>query len=381
MRILHLIHSEGIYGAETILLYLAREQQQQGHEAFIGSIRDPGTTETPFEALARSRGLSVVTIRVAPRPTPGVVGSLLHTVRTVAPDVLHSHGYKANILLGPLPRRVRGPMLTTLHGWTAARALSALWVYEQLDRLSLRRMDGVVAVTRAMLELPALRSIPPTRRYVIENGIPPLPQRLADLAAAATPPVPQKLIDFVSAKPTLVAIGRLSAEKGYLSLLAAFARAYSERRGAMQLLIVGEGPERARLERRIAELQLSGGVLLAGYVAGADRLLAHAAGFVMSSITEGMPLVLLEAMQWRVPILATAVGAVPGVLEEGRRGLLVPAGDVDVLAAALLRLADAEREPANAARGNDQAAAQSYSSAQMAERYLGAYDAILARQS
>jgi len=376
MRILHLIHSEGIYGAETILLYLAREQQQRGHEPLIGSIRDPGTAETPFEALARLRGLPVLPIRIAPRPTPAVVRSLLRTVRAVRPEVLHSHGYKADILLGPLPRRWRGPMLSTLHGWTAARLLSALWLYEQLDRLSLRRIDTVVAVTRCMLQLPVLRSIPSSRRRVIENGIPPLSQRLADLAAAGAPPVPQELAEFVARRPTLVAIGRLSPEKGFGLLLDAFAEAESARRGAIQLLIVGEGAERERLAKRIAQLGLSGSARLGGYVAGADRLLAHAAGFVMSSTTEGMPLVLLEAMQWRVPILATAVGAIPEMLGQGRRGLLTAPGDVGQLAAGMLRILDAASSIAQDDGSREPALPELYSSARMAERYLGAYDAL-----
>ena len=91
-----------------------------------------------------------------------------------------------------------------------------------------------------------------------------------------------------------------------------------------QLLIVGEGPERAALAQRIAALGLQERVTLAGYVAGADRLLETAAGFVMSSFTEGMPLVLMEALQWGVPILATSVGAIPELLQDGRAGELVP---------------------------------------------------------
>src|SRR5205807_6509235 len=188
MRILHLIHSEGVYGAELILLYLAREQQQRGHEPLVGSIRDPRTEQTPFEALAQSWGLPVVGIRIASRPTPPVVRSLLRTVHEVAPDVLHSHGYKANILLGPLPRRLRGPMIATLHGWTAARTFSALWLYERLDRLSLRRIDSVVVVARCMLQLAALRGVAPARQRVIENGIPP-----RDVRLAASPPVGARL--------------------------------------------------------------------------------------------------------------------------------------------------------------------------------------------
>jgi len=379
MRILHLIHSEGVYGAERILLYLAREQQQLGHEPIIGSIRDPGTEETPFEALARSRGVRVARIRIAPRPTPGVIRYLLQTVRTLTPDVLHSHGYKPNILLGPLPRRVRGPMLTTLHGWTAARALSALWLYEQLDRLSLRRIDTVVVVARSMLQLPMLRTISPERRLVIENGIPPLTQRLADLTAAGAPPLPQDLVEFVARRPTLVAIGRLSPEKGFSRLLEAFAQARSANGDMMQLLIVGEGSERGPLTHRIAELHLSDSTRLAGYVEGGDRLLAHAAGFVMSSLTEGMPLVLLEAMQWRVPILATAVGAIPEILQ-GERGILIPPNDVAKLAAGLVRVGRVEPGFADTPGSGYQAAAEHYNSVRMAACYLDAYDAICARR-
>src|SRR5580704_4108215 len=95
MRILHLIHSEGVYGAERILLYLAREQQRRGHEPVIGSIGPLGVGAKEIETTAKSSGLPVVPIRIASRPTPGVIRSLLQTVRDIAPDVLHSHGYKA----------------------------------------------------------------------------------------------------------------------------------------------------------------------------------------------------------------------------------------------------------------------------------------------
>ena len=144
MRILHLIDSGGVYGAERILLYLAQEQQRRGHDPVIGSIGSLGVRPKVIETTAASLGLRVVPIRIARRPTPGMIRLLLQTVRDVAPDVLHSHGYKADILLGFLPRRVRGPMLTTLHGWTAAGKVDALWLYERLDRISLRRIDAVV---------------------------------------------------------------------------------------------------------------------------------------------------------------------------------------------------------------------------------------------
>src|SRR2546421_12366727 len=181
--------------------------------SLVGSIRDPRTDQTPFEALAQSWGLPVVRIRIAPRPTPAVVRSLLRTVREVAPDVLHSHGYKPNILLGPLPRRLRGPMIATLHGWTAARTFSALWLYERLERLSLRRIDSGVVVARCMLELAALQGVAPARRQAIENGIPPRDVRLADLAPRGVAPLPGEPVQFTGRPPTQPAIRRLAPGK------------------------------------------------------------------------------------------------------------------------------------------------------------------------
>jgi glycosyltransferase involved in cell wall biosynthesis len=375
MRILHLIHSEGVYGAELVLLYLAREQQQRGHEPCVGSIRDPGTGQTPFEALAKSWGLSVVPIRIAPRPTPGVVRSLLRTVREIAPDVLHSHGYKSNILLGPLPRRVRGPMLATLHGWTAASPFSALWLYEFLDGLSLRRVDSVAVVTYSMLKLRALRSVNPARCRVIENGIPPLDVRLRDLDVRGAAPVPDDIRDFIAHRPTFVAIGRLSPEKGFALLIDAFSRACMAD-GGYQLLIVGQGPQRQALADRIAALALSGAVRLAGYIDGADRLLAGACGFVMSSFSEGMPLALLEAMQWRTPILATAVGAIPDLLGNGRRGLLIRPNDLVALAQGLQTMTATRSDSSQAIAAAHEAVSGWYTSARMAEDYMCAYRGI-----
>ncbi|MGH9642483.1 MAG: glycosyltransferase [Terriglobales bacterium] len=374
MRILHLIHSEGVYGAERVLLYLAREQRQRGYSPIVCSIRDPGTPQTPFEALASSWQLPVVPIRIAPRPTPGVVRSLLRTTRELKGDVLHSHGYKANILLGPMPRRVRGPMLATLHGWTGGRTLSALWLYEKLDKLALRSIDAVVVVTRQMLALAALRGISAGRRHAIDNGIPPLAVRLADLEGT---PLPAALVDFVAQRPTLIAIGRLSAEKGFALLLEAFARARSQGGHPHQLLIVGEGPERQALARRVVGLGLSSAVQLAGYVEGADRLLSSAHGFVMSSTTEGLPLVLLEAMQWRLPILATAVGAISELLDAGRRGRLVPPNDLRSLAEGLQEMMSASSEDERT-RTAYAAVTAHFTSQRMSADYARVYDSIRA---
>lgn len=372
MRILHLIHSEGVYGAERILLYLAREQQQRGHEVTVGSMRDPGTPPTPFETLAMSYGVPVAPLRIAPRPTPGVRGALLQCARNLQAQVLHSHGYKANILLGLVPGGARPPALTTLHGWTTSQGFTRLRLYELLDRQAIARLEAAVVVARCMLELPALRTLAPSKKHVIENGIPPRATRLADLVAQGAPAPSASLVDFMQRAPTLLAIGRLSPEKNFSGLIEAFALARPRGGSAHQLLIMGEGPERDVLARQIEVLGLEDGVRLGGYLPGADRLLGQASGFVVSSLTEGMPLVLLEALQWDVPILATAVGAIPDLLGGGA-GQLVPPGDVSALSAGLERLMQAQTgvEPATTEDRDSR-----FSSARMAQQYLDLYEQI-----
>lgn len=370
MRILHLIDSGGVYGAERILLYLAREQRRSGHHPVIGSIARPGAGPVALEIAAISWGLPVAPIRIGRIPTPGVINEVLGQVHHVGPDVVHSHGYKANILIGPLSRGRRGPMLATLHGWTSARRLSAIRLYERLDQWALRRIDSVVVVSPTMLRLPALRRVSPARRHLIENGIPDLQERLADLTTANAQPLPEDLLRRVSARPTLVSIGRLSPEKGFGLLIEAFGQARAKLGAGHQLIIVGEGPERTMLTERIAALGLGNDVHLVGFLDGADRLLRDAAGFVMSSFTEGMPLVLLEALQWGVPILATSVGAIPEMLDNGSLGALVPPNDLEALRAGLERLMTDPGVRAKPAQ-NDR-----YTSGRMAAEYLRAYEAI-----
>lgn len=375
MRIFHLIHSEGVYGAELILVYLSREVQRLGHEVIVGSIQDPGAPTTDFEAFAAGAGLTVKQVRIPPRPTPDVVKSLLGTIREVRADVVHTHGYKPNILLGGLPLRWRRPMVATLHGW-AAPPLSMLWLYHTLDALCLRAMERVVLVGHHMNQLPAIRRIPERKRVVVENGIPPLAERLEIQKGTGAGSVPEELARFVSERPTVVAVGRLSPEKAFDRLIDAFALASAEF-PSHQLLIVGEGPERAVLDQQVARLGLESRIRLPGFVSGADRLLEHAAGFVMCSLTEGLPLAVLEAMQWRVPIAATTVGAIPTLLKQGEAGLLFPPGDTQALHGALRNLmaqTNANRRMVEAAHD---VVSSKYSSAHMAAGYIAVYQDVL----
>ena len=173
MKILHVIDSGGLYGAEVMLLNLMREQVGLGLEPILASIGDSGVDEKPIEKEAKQKGLSVAVFRF--KPGPNVVGAskVLKFAWDEKVDLLHSHGYKGNILFGFLPRAIRRiPMVSTLHGWTWSGGINRMRIYEWLDALSLSFVDRVITVSSAMQNHPRLKNRRGLALEVVPNGIP-----------------------------------------------------------------------------------------------------------------------------------------------------------------------------------------------------------------
>lgn len=362
---LHLIDSEGLYGAESVLLDLCSALQALGHEPAIASIGTPAAGEKPIEQAARARNLPVHRVVMAAGPSLRGARAILQVAETNRFDILHSHGYKPNILMGALPRRVRGrPLIVTVHGYTNAHWFDRQTLYGWLDRLLLRRADRVVLVHRGMTSRRGLDRLHDRRWRVIENGI--------DLAALnAAPRDPRVGALSAGRSPVIGAIGRLSHEKGFDLLLRGIAPSLRGQPAGV-VMILGEGPERSALMRLAQRLGIEDRVLLPGYVPNAGTCVPLFDVFVLPSRTEGLPITLLEAMSAGVPVVASRVGGVAGVLEEGQNGLLAEP-DADALGRAIeecLRDPEGARGRARVARA---AVLDRYTSAAMARRYLDLY--------
>ena len=330
MKILHIIDSAGIHGAETMLLTLATRQIAQGIEAAIGSIGLPGEGEKPVETQATARGIAVKPFRI--KAGLNIFGALA-IVRFALKNKFthyHCHGYKGNILLCLLPRFIRKlPVVSTLHGWTATTPFSKIGVYVMLDKIALRFADKVVFVNGAMATSPFFLSLG-KRASVIPNGI--------DQPQPNEKFVPDQTIkDFCEGAFVVGSIGRLSAEKAYDQLIQGFAL-FSAKHENAKLCIIGEGSERGKLEQRAHDLGIRDRILLPGYYAEAWRYLPLFKIYAISSLTEGLPITLLEAMYCRVPVVSTAVGGIPDVLQNGRAGILAPVNDRQALVRGFERL-------------------------------------------
>ena len=322
MKILHVIDSAGIYGAEMVVLGLAEEQMALGLSPAIGSISTPECSERPIEAEARRRGIPVEEFHM--RNGPNAKGAL-RIARFAARggySILHSHGYKGNILLGFLPRFLRRlPLVVTVHGWTSASKTSRLKAYEYADRASLRFADCVVYVSRGLPGAGVVGREHRGRVRVIENGIPPM-REVGGGTSGADKTVEASVGKFCKEGFAVGSIGRLSAEKRYEDLIEAVGILVNQGL-AVRLVIIGEGPERRRLENLAQRLGIREKVRLPGYIETARRCMRFFDVYAISSMREGLPITALEAMQSRVPIVSTAVGGVVDVLDRGGAGLLV----------------------------------------------------------
>ena len=251
MKILHLIDSGGLFGAEQMLLNLACAQRADGHSVHIisGGTNDDG--EKAVEIAARKRGLEVTQWRSSLAESRTATLRLHEWAKKDAFDIWHSHGYKFNVLSLVIPRKKRrAKFVSTLHGYVRSSPPSRMWAYEKLDRISLRRMDAVVAVDRALRN--EISRVLPDNSFAtyIPNGIPVGNKQYTKLADNALP-TPEFFADH---EINIVCIGRLAPEKRFADVLQAISLLNS-RRINTSLTIIGEGRLDERLQSLAARLK------------------------------------------------------------------------------------------------------------------------------
>jgi glycosyltransferase involved in cell wall biosynthesis len=262
---------------------------------------------------------------------PRIFTDLVGEARRRRARILHVHGYAAADF-GRLAARAAGARLV-LHEHFADPRMP---VYQSLaDRLLARLTDRAIAVsasTRAFLV--ERRFVPEQRVRLIWNGAP-----LDDFAPVPRPrALAVRLGLGLPEQATVVgSIGRLNLQKGHRHLLDAAARLLP-RRPEVRFLIAGDGDLREPLERQAADLGVAGRTVFAGHRTDVPDLLGAIDVFCISSLYEGTPLALFEAMAAGKAIVSTAVDGCREVLEDGKSALLVPPADPDALAAALERV-------------------------------------------
>lgn len=364
VRILHLIATKFVGGPEKQILQHAVSASSSNIEIWLGSFRDfPARPEL----LERAERLGLRTVEFSSgRFGPSTIIELARTLREKKISVLCTHGYKANLLGWAASRLTRCPHIAFARGWTGENWRIKL--YERLDRLVLRWTDWVVCVSRPLADEIGRIRIRRTSPELIPNCAL-LPFRNLILPVDRWPI--RRTLRLPQNAFCVCAAGRLSPEKGHMHLLEAVAR-LAERIPRLVLILLGEGRERANLEGQAKELGIRKNVIFAGFKKDIRPWIQACDLLVNPSLTEGMPNVVLESMALGTPVVATAVGGVADLIQNGKSGLLVPPARHELLANAVYRLFANPGEAHHLAQ-NAQIQLEEYSPARQCQKLLSLY--------
>jgi glycosyltransferase involved in cell wall biosynthesis len=320
-----MLESDGPGGAERMLLHLADELRRRGHMVCpVGPANGCGWLAARF----RERGFDPETFSLRRPIDPSCVRGLADTLRRRDVDVVHSHEFTMAVYGAAAARLIGKPHIVTMHG---GQSFAARWRRRAAFRWAFRRSRRVVTVSAATRSaLASLLGLPSERIDVIPNGV-----RLQPGSRDAL----RRELHLAPAERLIVAVGNLYPVKGHMVLLHALATLSASQNGcAWRAVIIGRGEEEARLRAFAAEGGFADRLHLLGYRDDVADVLAAADIFVMPSLSEGLPLALIEAMLASRAIIASEVGGIPEVVTQHRHALLVPPGDHAALAAALRRL-------------------------------------------
>ncbi len=355
--VLHLRSTVGMYGAEQMLLGLCMQQGKQHWEPTIAAFAHRGHGRPELLEAAAHASLNWLALPCRGPVDTHCIQRLRGLLAEGGHEVLHCHDYKSIIYGFLATAGMPQARVATLHGWL--QDSYRLRMYRWLELRMLRGFDRVCAVSeRIEIELREA-GLSEARIRRVDNGI--------DTDRF----VPQPAGTVRKTRPARVRLGvaaRLSPEKNLAKLVMAVAECRARGR-AIELTILGDGPLRADLERLVARLGLQGSVRLPGVTRELERWYPTLDAFVLPSLSEGMPMTVLEALSCGCPVVATAVGAIPELLAGLPDCRTIPPDQQDALVDALMAV-PMRSSPRLQARTR---IVERYSLARMAERYEKVY--------
>nr|WP_246551395.1 glycosyltransferase [Geobacter hydrogenophilus] len=351
-------------GAERVLLELASQSRRLGMNVTVAALKNSRNPNTELAEAARRAGLTTVVVPCGGRFDAGVIGTLAEVLRKSGAHIVHSHNYKSNYYARRAAALTGARWIVTNHG---RRAGFKLLVYALLDALLVRKANRVVAVSPRIADQLAALGISRRVLSVIDNGVDfNRFENLPDKIDAG------RSLGVSEDSYVIGTVGALTEEKGHCYLLQAVTSVRKSMPNAVCVL-VGDGPERTRLEQMAREQGIAEAVVFAGKRDDVPSILPRFDLFVLPSLSEGLPMALLEAQAAKAPVIATNVGAIPSVIQNGITGRIVPSGDAPVLAEAIICSHDEADNTRHMALKGYERVKEHYSAEIMAQRYLEIY--------
>lgn len=326
IKVLHLRASTGFGGAENIILSICQNlDPRRFHSSILATF--PARFQSSFlTEAARRLEIPCQALRYSHRFSPAIVRQFLRYLDKHKIDIIHAHGYRENILagLGIYFRNVA--TISTAHGWITGPLRT------QIDLWALKPLHRIIAVSPTVQEKLLAAGIKNEKVVLLLNAV-----NLEQFCRRLPSSTLQKQFDLPDEALIIGTAARLSPEKGINDLIRA-APSVVKKYPHVKFLIVGDGPQRAELEKLTAALNLTAAIRFSGYQENMAAIYNLMHLYVSPSLQEAMPKSILEAAASELPIIATAVGGVAQIVQSGVTGILLPAGEPQRLANAIIDL-------------------------------------------
>lgn len=345
---------------------LARSQQAAGHGVTVAAAVGEDEGDHPFVRALAEDGVESAVVRVGARSYVREWRGLKSVCSATQPDIVHTHGYRSDVIGLLASSRLGAPRVTTVHGFTGGDIKNR--ANEWIQVRAYHRFDAIVAVSDHIVERLGRTGIRNSTIHSIPNAID--PNRVIESRDQA-----RRRLGIADEEFAIGWVGRMSNEKGLDTLV----QSLDLVKKPVKAVFVGDGPCRQALQFLAASLGISSSIQWQGIVRDAASLFSGFDVFVLSSRTEGIPIVLLEAMRAGVPVVATRVGGVPEMLGD-EEALLVPSDQPAALAVAIDTVRaypDAAKVRARAARSRLE---RDFAIPKWVMRYDAVYRSVLANR-
>ena len=330
IKVIILIATYRVGGPGKLLFDFCEIAPDYGCEPILIGFTVGKKETTPFIEEASKRKIKVLSVRHRFRYDPAPIVQFSSLLREHKPDTIETHGHKANFIAFALKKLIDKPWIAYVHGWTDEDW--KIRVYNRLDKFLLKFPDRVVAVSKELASKLNPLGIPERKIKVIYNAV------YEKGMPEGNPPLEvRKEFKVPEGDKLLGVIGRLSPEKGQIYFLQAFSEVIKNF-PQVTALIVGEGPDEKKLREYCTLKKLNCKVIFTGYQKDITSIYKSLDLIVLPSLSEGMPVVALEGMFFKKPVIGTEVGGMPEVIMDKNTGILVPPEDPISLAQTIMML-------------------------------------------
>lgn len=372
LKVLHLIDSGGLYGAENVIINLSIGLQRVGQRSLIGCFRYKGQDRPQLAIKAESLGLETVDFELGNKFDVTCIRQIASFCKDVGVSLIHSHGYKPSFLCLLLKAFYKIPYIITLHLWYIKNF--KLNTYAMIETYCMRFAEHVVGVSQEIITDLEKRGIHANRLTFIPNGIDMTPY--SDYSGFDEA-VLRKELGLREDSFIIGSLGRLAHQKDYKTLIAAAAELLKKTNN-VEFIIAGEGPLKHELLNMIVDYNLQDNFHLLGFRTDTLSLLRVMDVFVLPSLDEGLPMAMLEAMAAKKPVVVTAVGGIPNVIIDGINGIIMEKGNIRELCDTLLFMKNNSEKDKELGESAFATISNQYSCDKMSSEYLRIYNQIYA---